>query len=332
MNNSKRSQCQLALLILLIVSVSFGYVGGCAKGKDDSREESPPSSGSAKEGEKLKVELQKRMEMHRDQHKAIDIQELIETYGYQVVPAAETYLWDSELRVRLAATMLIRRAGLMSTDKVERQKVVGKLLDYGLKNPGREDGILKDLLSFQAVDYSEAAKEVLQKELSTSPEYTTILLVGAADVKSALPALKAIVNEVNEPLKPFDIDSKASHSHAFAALMARARMGVKEDVKRCIEMVEAHPDEEYRVIVLLKRLSYVRQPEVVEYLKKYLFMDNLEPGPENLSRMTYAQRAAMALAQMLRGFPGNPEYGGNQETIEQCRKWMAKQKKWNIIR
>jgi hypothetical protein len=110
-------------------------------------------------------------------------------------------------------------------------------------------------------------------------------------------------------------------------------MGVKEDVKRCIEVVEAHPDESYRVIFLLDRISYVRQPEVVEYLKKYLFIDKPEkPASEGHMRMSYAHRAAMALAQMLRGFPGNPEYGGNQKTIEECRKWMSKQKKWNIIR
>lgn len=156
MNNSKRNQCKLALLIFLIVSVSFGYVGGCAKGKDDSREESPASSGSTKEEEKLNFELQKRMVMLRDQHKAIGIQELVKTYGYQVVPAAEPYLSDSERLVRLAAKMLIRRAGLMSKDKWERQMVVEELLDYGLQNPERKDGIFYDLLPFQAADYSDA--------------------------------------------------------------------------------------------------------------------------------------------------------------------------------
>jgi hypothetical protein len=40
----------------------------------------------------------------------------------------------------------------------------------------------------------------------------------------------------------------------------------------------------------------------------------------------------MAISKMLYGFPGNADYGGNQETIEQCRKWMMEQEEWEIIR
>ncbi len=333
MRGSQISQYLSVTLFVLIATVGCGCVGGCAKEGEDSREEPRATSGGAKEREDLKVELQKRMEMLRDQHKAIGIQELVETYGYQVVPAAEPYLWDSELHVRLGAAMLIRAAGLTSTDKLERQSVVEKLLDYGLKNPERKDGTFKDLLSFQAADYSEAAKQVLQTELSTSPEYTTILLAGAADVNSALPVLRRIVDDVNEPLEPFRIDNrKRSHALAFAALMARGRMGVKEDTQRCIEVVESHPDERFRVVVLLERISYVRQPEVVEYLKKYLFTDKIEPGPETQLRMSYAQRTAMVLAEMLRGFPGKRDGVAGPKTMECCRKWMSEQTTWNIRR
>jgi len=316
MNTLKRNQYQAVVLILLCVA--FGWV---------------IVNVSSGEPEDLKVELQKRMEMLRDHHKAIGIKELLETYGYQVVPAAEPYLWDSELGVRLGATRLIRRAGLMSTDKLERQSVVEKLLDYGLKNPERKDGIFDDLLSFRAADYSERAKKVLEGKVKASPDYMTVLLVGAADVNSALPVLRRIVDEVNEPLEPFRIDNrKRTHSLAFAALMARARMGVKEDIQRCIELVESHPDEGFRVIVLLKRISYIRQPEVVQYLKKYLFMDKIEPGAETQLRMTYAQRAARALARMLRGFPGKRDGVAGPKTMERCRKWMSEQTKWVIIR
>jgi hypothetical protein len=58
-------------------------------------------------------------------------------------------------------------------------------------------------------------------------------------------------------------------------LRARARMGVKEDILRCIDLVESHPDEDYRVTWLLHGLSYVRQPEVINYLQKYLNSDKL---------------------------------------------------------
>ena len=110
-------------------------------------------------------------------------------------------------------------------------------------------------------------------------------------------------------------------------------MGVKEDVKRCIDLVESHPDEGFRIIVLLQRISYVRQPEVVEYLKKYFFMDKIEPAATTV-RMTYAYRTMMALSEMLRDFPlvSRKKFKSEKEYVKYHREWIKKQKTWDIIR
>jgi hypothetical protein len=115
--------------------------------------------------------------------------------------------------------------------------------------------------------------------------------------------------------------------------MIPTRMGVKEDIQRCTELVESHPDEDYRVTRLLHQLAYIRQPEIVNHLHKYLNSDKSEryKGPDAMVK-TYGQRAAMALAEMLEGFPGREDIGGDQETIERCRKWMSEQTEWEITR
>jgi len=119
----------------------------------------------------------------------------------------------------------------------------------------------------------------------------------------------------------------------WSALRARARMGIREDIQRCIELVESHPDEDYRVAWLLDQLSYVRRPEVVSYLQTYLNSDKLEryKGADTI-RLSHGQRAGMALAKMLRGFPGKKDSGVNKEGMKRCRKWMTEQKESDIIR
>jgi hypothetical protein len=132
----------------------------------------------------------------------------------------------------------------------------------------------------------------------------------------------------------------------WAALRARARMGVKEDIQRCIELVEARPNEDYKVGKPLRDLAYVRQPEVVDYIYyEYLKSDRKTAGdPPCVPPVTYASRAAWALSQMVRGFPSEWGRGAGPATIERCRKWMAEQKwkqkeaekpeekEWDIIR
>lgn len=201
------------------------------------------------------------------------------------------------------------------------------------------------------------------------PQRNIVLLVGVADMKSELPRLKEFIEKVEGKLKQEHekgdesdrkfletLETRAADKERlsrsdkariemlrrmlnrqywqstllWAALRARARMGVKEDIMRCIVMVESHPDEGYRVDSLLRELAYIRQPEVVSYLYTYLNSDKLERYKgRDVIRITYGQRAAMALAEMLRGFPGNVY---DPKTLERARKWMAEQTKFEIIR
>ncbi len=258
---------------------------------------------------------------------------LVKIYGYNIVPFAEKYIRDPNTNVRSHAYMIIRSAGMNSRNVLERQGAVDKLF-VGLEDDRFGGSIASNLLaSFQAADYSDAAKKILHDKLVSSPTFRLILLVGAADMKSELPMLKEIVD--NETSLESWISHSKSHRLARAALMARARMGVKEDIKRCIDLVELHPDEEYRVTTLLEKLSYVRQPEVVEYIGKHCCSTKVESGSPRQLKMTYGSRAISALSKMLRNFPHPPFekiFKSETEYVKYHCEWIKKQKTWDIIR
>ncbi len=301
----------------------------------------------------------------------LDIEALCIKYGAVLLPYLDQYTKDPDSHVRLKAYTLIVSIGRKAGDNNYRKATVYKLLTCLRQDKEHNHALGRMLLQFKASDFSTEAKELLRQLLSQAlidlkmngyVRGYIILLVGVADMKSELSHLKEFIEQqedklIQEHKKSIDRlenlldripeEHKARRNTVlkmlrkqywqdtlmWQALRARARMGVKKDILRCIELVELHPDEDYRVAFLLGQLAYVRQPEIVNYLQKYLNSDNLESykGYDTI-RKSYAQRAAMAISKMLYGFPENPDYGGNQETIEHCRKWMAEQTEWRLIR
>ena len=269
----------------------------------------------------------------KNKESRVDVGAVVKKYGYSVVATAEEYIENKDSAVRLHAYAFIDAAASHSANVVERQNAVGKLLKAAFRDPVYVDNLLDRLTKYRSRDFSSSSMQLLRGKFADRPKYRVILLVGAAGDESRLEALAQIRDAVKKPLRPWGIDRQEGHGLAFAAMMARARMGVKEDVERCIELVESYPDEGFRVVVLLKRLSYVRQPEVVEYLKSYLFSDKYEPGPPTQLRRTYAQCAIAALLEMLEDFPTkDKKFHSLPELTRYCREWMSKQKQWKIIR
>ncbi len=294
-----------------------------------------------------------------------------EKYGTTLFPYLEDYFEDSNENVRwhsYHSYASIAYVGIDANDVFSRRRIVYKLLtrlrdDESVKN---KQYLGSRLLQFTtANDFNNDANgvlsQLLSKILSGERLYSQrdiVLLIGVADMKSELPRLQELMENIEEKLKKdheneieslrsrigkrkdplgiFDRRLKKQYwqnTLFWHALRARARMGVEEDISRCIELVQLHPDEDYRVSFLLKELAYIRQPEVVDYLYTYLKSDKLgRYGGHDVIRRSYAQRSAMALATMLRDFPGSKSYGGNPERIERCRLWMSEQAKWDIIR
>ncbi|MHC4154350.1 MAG: hypothetical protein ACYST6_05445 [Planctomycetota bacterium] len=294
------------------------------------------------------------------------VDDIVEKYGPALIPYIDDYSTDPCDKVRWHAYVLVWRIGLDANDLQVRQKIVTGLV-RGVRDDAYNSGYLAHwLLRFASTDFSEASRQAVRDvlvramaESRAEPREDIILLAGVADLKSELPRLKQFIDEHEGRLKQQHEQNLAEwaqtvekmperrqarfadsllkqywqNSLVWAALRARARMGVEEDIARCIALVESHADEDYRVAWLLKEVSYVRRPEVVDYLHKYLKSEKVrESKGRDTVVGTYAQHAAKGLAQMLRGFPGRKDIGGDKETIELRRKWMREQKEWDIIR
>jgi hypothetical protein len=295
------------------------------------------------------------------------VDDMAKKYGLALVPYLDEYAADPNKLVRWSAYRSMFLLGLDVNDVAARQKIVDKFVT-AVRDDVYNGGFLANwLLGFTSADFSEASQELVREFLAGALERgnrhlrrNIILLAGVARLRSELGALERFIlgEEVKLRQKHSAYmqgvrDEIARHgewqqlskyrkkvysrmlakqywqnSLMWAALRARARMGVKEDIERCIELVRSHPDEDYRVVWLLRELSYVRQPEVVDYLYEYLKSDKMEEYKgRDVKPTSYAQRAAMALGEMLRGFPHKKNYGPDKETIERCRKWMAEQKR-----
>jgi len=296
-----------------------------------------------------------------------------EKYGLAIVPFLEEYMADVNEHVRWQSYRSMILVGVDSNDVVARRGIVYELLT-GMQGDVRNRGYLANrLLQFEAADFSTEAKQLVQRQFEwaldggmTREPRDIFLLVGVADLKSELPRLKQFVEEREQEVtrsRAREVEERQKSlggsgsgpggpqrwlerqwwqgTLVWAALRARARMGIKEDIQRCIELADSHPNEDYKVSHFLKELAYVRQPEVVDYIYDYLKSDKVEKWKaRDVIGNSYAERAAMALAEMLPGFPGRKDIGGDAKTIERCRKWMAEQrqkleqekKQWDIIR
>jgi hypothetical protein len=296
-------------------------------------------------------------------------------YGAALVPYLDEYATDPCERVRRQSYMWTILVALDSNDVLSRQAIVCRLLGRMQDDVPNGGHLASRLVRFEAADFSAEAKELVRQQFHRALEgkvtyepRNIILLVGVADLKSELPRLKQFAEEREELLRSNrarEVEELLANyggklpdgrqrwlerqwwegTLAWAALRARARMGVKEDIQRCIELVEAHPNEDYKVTRLLRELMYVRQPEVVDYIYEYLGSDRKTAGdPPCVPPSAYASHAAWALSKMVRGFPIDRGRGRFPAPIERCREWMAEQKqkqqqaekpqqkKWDIIR
>ena len=280
--------------------------------------------------------------MNSIRHKLPDnnLRELRKKYGTAIVPYLEQYMSDSHTFVRWIAYAEITTLIVDCNDMPLRKRIVDKLVVKVRDDDRNRAHLSRRLLKFQAADFSDKSKDILGEKLTLAldrsnnniPSRDIILLVGAAGMKSELPRLKQFLDKNQERFEK-ELQGQSLHgSLSWTVLRARARMGVKEDIQRCIELAESNPDEWYKATTLLANLAYIRQPDTVGILYKYLKSNKLSPYMgKDVVTQRYAGIAAGHLSHILRGYPSYLSYR-TPDVIEQCRKWMAEQKKWDIIR
>ncbi len=187
------------------------------------------------------------------------------------------------------------------------------------------------LLTFRDKDFNNEAKIIIRKAME-KPGKRTVLICGVANMQEELPNLKKLlVDELEHEKKTRE---PWWFQLSWRARLARARMGVEEDIKKCIELVETEKNTHIRVTRLLHDIGYIRQPDAIDLLMKYVFSDErLEKLKPTDPGEPVASYVIDILAECLRDFPvkkGGRRY--KQEEIEICRKWMQEQKEWKIVR
>lgn len=252
-------------------------------------------------------------------HAGFNTREIFTNYdGHSVVAQAINLTKDPNEPVRNFGYLLLAQAGTHYDDPNLRKAVVSTFVN-GLAD--KEEDIttfsakmlLKD---YQKEDFSEEAKgklkqhfnEILSKQSQGYYAMNIILLVGAADMQTEMDRLQWLIDQIHEPLQPFGAQTPRWHEEAFTALKAKARMGDQEAIQKCILLVDAVTDEDFKVITLLKHIAYIRQPKAVDYIKQYLYSDKKarDLGP-NFPGAPYFYMAAHCLEEMVVGFPTHLE-------------------------
>lgn len=248
----------------------------------------------------------------------------------QMLAVLATYTQDPEWPVRHAACLFMTRMSAIHPTTTIRQKVVRTLLDVVFDEGGHNEGPL--LMEFTASDFNDDSRALIRQALEREPvNGLTIRLCGVASIRDAIPRLETL--RIADARKIHA--SKQYYTLAWHARLARARMGVTEDIARCLEFAEGEKDETERVLQILPDIGYIRQPKAIEYLRKYLESNKrLPPTNPGMPGELYASRVMHILAKSIQGYPVEQKPAGNytEHEIDICRRWMANRANWKIIR
>lgn len=255
----------------------------------------------------------------------------------QVLSLLAPYEKDPAWTVRRMAHLYeVRLARLQPTPEV-RQEVTKRLVEASIAFSVHPQANFW-LLSFTKKDFNDESKALIGQALAKEdPYFHHILICGVANMTEQLPRLKQLlIDEVayrNDPNNRYS--TKWYYTLGWRARLAKARMGIEEDIKKCIELAEAEQDSTERVLRILPQIGYIRQPEAIKYLQRYLESNKRLPRVKPTAPgMSYSNYVMSILAESLSNYPvkKSESRSYSEEEIDLCRKWMAKQTKWEIIR
>ena len=192
---------------------------------------------------------------------------------------------------------------------------------------------------YQAKDFSESSKNIIREKLHKGQPLASIgsiRLSGLANMQDQISRLNEVIvedTEHRESLKHFEMPW--NFTKTWNARLAKARMGVKEDIAWCVSKIKGEIDNNPRFPVsLFDDLGYIRQLESVELLKEYFLSSRKLPPTE-----VEEPFASYLMPIMQQNFLGFPELRGietlrfsTQEEINTCKDWVKNQSTFDIRR
>lgn len=224
----------------------------------------------------------------------------------KVLAELKKYAGDPDSRVRGRTFDLAGRVLKRSADRGTREQALRYMLSMVVSDPepltarsSSESLVARDL---RAADFTDEMKQWIHGLVQQKNRYPAdLLLAGIADVQSARPRLNELAPQ------------------QWAACLALARMGDKQQIDYCIAKFKAEGNT-VRRIWLLGNIAYIRQPEAIAVLVQDVFSEKREPStdPEDYPGMPYSYRALEYLLMSVDGIP-------QTMNIAVARKWLEKQ-------
>ncbi len=228
----------------------------------------------------------------------------------EVLAELRKYINDPDKRVRIRALDL---AGWVShqkhTTRNVRQQAIRFFLDVASTNLDGDtrDDAVRSLTGFSRADFTGQMRQEIYQLLQKSPSGNLALLAGVADVRAAAPQLRKLADSGN-----------------WNAQLALARMGDPMAIQYVIAKVEGVENRPGRLDKPLHYLAFIRQPQAVEVLLKYLFSDErTAPSPPDVGSSPHASFAFDELKGIIEGFPDG--IAGRDVLIARARQWVAQQ-------
>ncbi len=244
---------------------------------------------------------------------------LFEAPPAQVLASLWKYVKDPNDKVRFEVTWATAIVAKRTSTPAIRQQTARLLWTIAESDSdlGNQTRAAEELQMFSREDFTPQMKAVIARIVNKEPpDEDAILLAGVADVRSVMPRLRRIASGNNS-------------ERAWVAVKALARLGDRQAIGQVIAKVEGEPSIDKRVHSLLGNLTYIRQPQAVEVLVKYLFSDEISQRARGEVWQAHAPRALGHLVESIEGLP--IEYQGpnaihySDAEVAQARAWITQQ-------
>lgn len=249
--------------------------------------------------------------------------ELLAADPAQALTELAPFQADTTDVTRHLAYGLVARVGRLTRDPQIRQEVTARLLvGASDSSPLVSQHAQAELLAFSEADFSLRSKDLILDLLrGKAPGPRLIRLAGVAGLRNALPRLKELTVEQPDAAQGGKWYGRAG----WAARLARARLGLLDDLRTVIQTVEQEQDPIIRVTILLRDLVFTQKPPALLVVRRHLNENETLPRAKESSPGTsYAQYAMDALAEGLPDFPVDRKYigGYSTEEIRNARRWL----------
>ncbi len=248
------------------------------------------------------------------------IESLYESRGYEVAAQEILEVQKSlDLDEEIDILGLVTRWAKQSESHKERLWVTRYLLSRAQNGSEKiKELSIMLLLNFYSFDFLEDDKNILLKLYRDTPTPDLIRLIGILNVDSLYDSLlkHSIVDNVAH-IKANNL----KYNQSWAAMLALARMGDGEFIRKVLERVEEEKDLIFQSTILFRDLEYVAQPEVLEWLKIRLSSTERLPPIKKDKGSLVSWSAARSIVSMTKGSPDILMLS-EEDTVDVVSNWL----------